>query len=229
MSYPKNPDTIVLKNRYYPKGIREIDLWNYYQKNKVRLLKEVVGRDLFVYLAVDNEPIIQRKGTSTRFIRLNPSNYDQLMTGRTLSVHSTMKRNEDIGIIDIDCDDLRRAKVACLETFEYLMTDIPFLKKATIRFTGKTGFHIFCTLTRKTNIDSVRFLFKKFLSESPLSKKYTIEGKRHPGTPNLDLAPNKFRGGFISLHSLSIIGLRCMEIDHGDVINFTPHRALMRI
>ena len=38
MGYPKNPDSIVLKNKYYPNGLKEIDIWNYYQKNKRNML-----------------------------------------------------------------------------------------------------------------------------------------------------------------------------------------------
>ena len=39
MSYPQNPETLVIQNKYYPKGLREIDIWNYYQKNKNLLFK----------------------------------------------------------------------------------------------------------------------------------------------------------------------------------------------
>ena len=40
MAYPENPETIVIKNRFYPRGLREIDVWNHYQKVKRQLLAE---------------------------------------------------------------------------------------------------------------------------------------------------------------------------------------------
>ena len=42
---------------------------------------------------------------------------------------------------------------------------------------------------------------------------------------NIDLASNKYRGGFITLHSLSIEGLKCMEIKRSDLGNFIKEMA----
>jgi len=226
---PKNPDTIIIKNVFYPKGLREIDVWNYYQKEKSRILKETSGRDLMLAIMVDvNKPVLLRKGSQTKFIRLNPSNYDEVMHGRVITVYSTMKRTDDIAIIDIDCDNFRKAKIAALKTFEFVMQSIPILRTADLRFTGKEGFHIFCTLGRKYNIDSIRLLLKKFLTESNLTIEYDVEQKRRSGIPNLDLSPNKMRGAFITLHSLSIVGLRCAEVSHRSILSFNPLSSLIK-
>lgn len=225
MAYPEHPQTVIVQNKFYPQGLREIDVWEHYQRVKPKLLKEVYNRDLMFWIMVDvNKPIVLRKGTTTRYLRLTNSNYDDLIHGRVISIHAAMRRSEDIGIIDIDAPDLRSGKVAALETYEFAITKIPIIKTAEIRYTGKTGFHIFCTLIRKINIDSVRHLFKKFLLQSDLANKYTIDYKRG-NVPNLDLAPDKFRGNYICLHALSIWGLQCMQIDHGDVLRFNPMQA----
>ena len=42
---------------------------------------------------------------------------------------------------------------------------------------------------------------------------------------NLDLAPNKYRGGYITLGSLSVLGLRCMEISLRSVSRFRKESA----
>jgi len=228
MSYPQNPNTVLFSNRYYPKGFREIDTWSYYQSVKRELLKETVQRDLMFYLIVDGKEIILRKGTATKYLRLNPGNYDELITGRTISIHSTMKREDEIAIIDIDCDNWRLAKIATVDTFQFVAANLSFVPKVTIRYTGKTGFHVVCHMGRKTKTDGNRFLLRKFLSESDLAKKYTVEMKRVRGIPNLDLAPNKFRGGFITLHALSTMGLKCMEVDSSDVMKFDPSRARVK-
>ena len=69
---------------------------------------------------------------------------------------------------------------------------------------------------------------RKFLQESELSKVYTIEGKRRAGIPNLDMAPNKFKGNYITLNSLSIWGLRCVEVPYGTLMSFDPRMALIK-
>ena len=69
MSYPANPETIVIKNKFYPKGLREIDIWNYYQKAKVNILRNTINRDIMFFIMVDvNKPIVRRKGNN-EFIR----------------------------------------------------------------------------------------------------------------------------------------------------------------
>jgi len=226
MAYPEHPKTIIIKNKFYPKGLREVDVWEYYRYKKSRILDQTRNRDLMLGVMTDiNKPVLLRKGQTTKFIKLNNSNYDNIMHGRITTIYSTMKRSEDIAIIDIDCDNFRRGQVAALEAYEFVMDKVPIISGAQIRYTGKTGFHIFCDLVRKIDVDSSRLLFRKFLLESDLSKKYTVEHKRRRGIPNLDLSPNKFKGAFITLHSLSILGLKCMKIDHGDLLSFNPHKA----
>jgi len=222
MSYPEHPNTIIVKNEFYPNGLREIDVWNHYQKVKGPLLQQVINRDLMFFIMVDiNKDIVLRKGKTTRFLRLNTSNYDTLITGRTISIHSTMKRNENFGIIDIDTDDFEEAKLAALKVYNYMTKNY----NTTIRFSGKNSFHIVCEFGRERNIDSIRSELEKHLGRSELSKEYTIGYRRTKGIPNLDLSPNKFRGGFITLHSLSTIGLKCMEIDPGRVLRFKRENA----
>ena len=109
------------------------------------------------------------------------------------------------------------------------MDKVPIVTTASIRFTGKTSFHIFCEFGRKLKIDAIRFLLGKFLRQSDLAKVYTIEAKRRPGVPNLDLAPNKYRGNFITLHSLSIWGLKCMEVPYTSLASFDPSKARIKI
>jgi hypothetical protein len=230
MAYPQNPETIILQNKYYPQGFKEIDSYNYYQKNKARILQQTMGRDLMFWIATDiNKSIIQRKGKETNYIRLNNSNYDNTVHGRVISIHSSMKRTDDIGIIDIDCEVWDEAKQATIDTYEYVIQKFPIVNSAEIRFTGKSSFHIFCKLNRPLNVDATRFLFEKFLRESPLMRKYTLQQKRELGTANLDLAPNKYRGAYITLHSLSTWGLRCIIIDHGDILKFDPYHATVKV
>jgi|ADurb_Ile_03_Slu_FD_contig_41_1192934_length_2499_multi_4_in_0_out_0_4 hypothetical protein len=221
MSYPDHPDTIIIKNEFYPDGLREIDIWNYYQKVKGPLLQQVINRDLMFFIMVNvNKDIVLRKGKTTRFLRLNNQNYDTLITGRTVSIHSTMKRHENFGIVDIDTDDFDEAKLAAFKVYNHMTKSY----NTSIRFTGKSSFHVVCEFNREKDIDNIRNEFEQKMRDSNLSQ-YTIGYRRTGRVPNLDLSSNKLRGGFITLHSLSTIGLRCMEIDSTKIIRFRKELA----
>jgi len=230
MSYPNNPDTVVVKNKFYPNGLREIDVWNHYQKVKVPFLKETYNRDLMFYIMVDvNRPIIKRK-IDNKFIRLIPKNYDTLITGRTVSIHSAMKSYEDFSIIDIDVDPsdgFRWAKKATNDVYEYIIDKVPIVRKVTIRYSGKKAFHIVCDFSRKFKSEAMKhILINQYLRKSDLAKVYTInEKKAHPGVPNLDLNRNCLRCNYITLHSLSVWGLKCIEVEYNKLMSFEPMRA----
>lgn len=231
MSYPEHPDTIVIQNPFYPKGLKEIDIWNYYQKVKPELLHEVLARELTFWIMTDiNKPIVRRKAKE-EYLTLNKSNYDKLITGRTVSIHSGMRIYEDFGIIDVDIDPydgFKWARKVTRDVYDFVMEKMPLVSNATIRFTGKGSFHVVCHFGKKIKSDVIRFLLEKFLRGSPLARAYTIGGKRRAGIPNLDLARNCLRCNYITLHSLSIIGLRCMKVDYNDLMSFDPREARIK-
>ncbi|MCF8019807.1 MAG: hypothetical protein K9L62_10390 [Vallitaleaceae bacterium] len=231
MSYPKNPNTIVIKNRFYPQGLTELDIWSYYDNVKGAFLQATKNRDLTALIMIQpNKPIL-RRNLGGKTIRLTPQNYDQIITGRTVGFYSSMTSMEQIGIIDIDVDPrdgLKWAKQTTLDVFDFVMDKMPLVRKANIIYTGKTSFHVVCDFGKKMKIDSIRFLLQKFLRNSELSNKYTIEAKRRPGIPNLDLSPNKIRGNYITLHSLSLIGLKCMEVNYNQIISFDPRKTRIK-
>lgn len=231
MSYPEHPETIILRNKFYPKGLREIDVWNYYQKVKRSILEETRNRDLMFIIMVDtNKPIIKRKSSTGGYLRLNSKNYDTLITGRTLSIHSAMGMYEDFGILDIDVDPrdgFRWSREATIKTYEFIMDKVPLVTSASIRFTGKTSFHIKCDFGRKIKIDRIQFLLEKFLKHSELSKVYLIGGKRTPGIPNIDIR-NCLRCNYITLNALSILGLRSIEVPYNKIKSFNPQMARIK-
>ena len=231
MSYPENPETIVIKNKFYPRGFREIDVWNYYQSVKPKILMETKNQDLMFVIMTDvNKPIIRRRGSGGT-IRLTPQNYDQMISGRTLSIHSSMSSVSTFGIIDIDIDPrdgIGVAKKATQDTYDYIMDRVPLVKKVQIRFTGKSSFHILCDFERRMKVDTMRFLLQKFLQESHLSRVYQVGGKRRSGVPNLDLGRNCLRCNHIALHALSIWGMKCMEVPYMRLNAFNVREAIVR-
>ena len=229
MSYPENPNTQIIKTKYYPKGLREIDIWNYYQKEKPRILDQTRGRDLMFFIATDlNKFIVKRKGQQKNFIQLTNSNYDNIITGRTVSIHCVMKPYEDIAIIDIDSDNFQEAKEATMDLY-YIMMEAPFIKSCKILFTGKSSFHIHCTIIRKIRIESIKHLVQNHFKKSKIENKYTMQQKRTGKVPNIDLSPLKSKGTYICENSLSILGLKCMEVSYVNMSGFNPYQATIKV
>ncbi len=67
-----------------------------------------------------------------------------------------------------------------------------------------------------------------FIIKSDLIKKYTVESRRREGIVNIDLSVNKMAGGFISLYSLSRIGLPCVEVDPKRIFKFKPEQVKIK-
>ena len=225
MSYPQNPGTIVIKNQFYPKGLQENDIFNYYIAHKNSILQQVRNRDVMFAIMIDvNKPVMRRK-LNGRFIKLTNSNYEKIITGRTIALYSTMGFYEDMAIIDIDTDSFDEAKKVTPEVYEEIIK-ANFITDCEIRYTGKTGFHIICNFPAKININKAREMIESYLKTTELTKKYTIAAKRTKGIPNIDLwATNKKNGAFITLNSLSIIGLKCMNVPINNLSNFMAKTA----
>jgi hypothetical protein len=227
MSIPNNPETLVIQNSFYPDGLREIDIYDYYQKAKVKILRDVIGKNLTFYFAtsLNNIVVMRRAKTPTGYLRLNYSNYDEVITGRTISIHSNFGRTSDFGIVDIDIDDFDLAKRTTYKVYNYLIKNCKFVEDIQIKYSGKESFHLICNLKRTMYVDNFRLVMRKFLVESNLNNEYTIERKRIKGIPNLDLSSNKYLGGYITLNSLSVIGLKSMLVSEHEVMKFKKEFA----
>ena len=230
MGKPTSPTTVILKNKYYPQGLREIDVWHYYHTVKRDLISVNVGMQMMVYIMTDlNKPIIRRYESDKKPIYLDNKSFDRVVTGRTISFHASMNPQSKLGIIDVDVhpnDGFKWAQRATVDTYDYIMEKIPFIRSAQIQYTGKSSFHIICDFGRSMRADTIRFMLEKFLRQSPLAKVYTInEKKSYPGVPNLDLNRNAFRANHISLHSLSTWGLKSVIVGYNQILNFDPRKA----
>jgi len=226
MSYPQNPETVIIKNEFYPEGLREIDIWKYYQKVKVPLLRETLGKTLIVFFAVDlNKFTVLRKNKSGQLIRLNHRDFNEVVSGRTVCFNNTMGKYSDYGIIDIDIDNFDLAKETAIDIYDTMWKDRKYIDDVKIRFTGKNSFHIICYLKNEFHIEDIKRILYNFLIEQKINKKYTITGRRTRGIPNLDLNRNVFNSGHISLYSLSIDGLRCMYVEPKRLRNFKKDMA----
>jgi len=223
----KNPDTILIQNEYYPKGLTELDINNYYHSIKNKLIYEIQNRELILFIGTDiNKTIVRRHDKNDEYITIHKNNFDQIMHGRVVSIVSTMKRVESFGIIDIDYYDFKICKDIVLNISEYLK-NLTIIDHISIRFTGKSSFHIIVYFKIKYEINWIRSYLNEILNNK-FKDIYDISYKRNSTIPNLDLSPNKFRGGFITQYSLSIIGLKCMEVPLRQIPSFDKQFAKIK-
>jgi hypothetical protein len=139
-----------------------------------------------------------------------------------------MQNNENFGIVDVDSNDFRKSKNATADVYDYLKSLREF-KNLEIRYTGKEGFHIVCFMNQKKHIDEIRNLLKEHLNNKFKGKYEIAYHKKLGAQVNLDLSSNKYRGGFITLGSLSVLGLRCMKISRGKLPSFRKDDAKIKL
>lgn len=219
MSVPKNPNTIVVKNEFYPNGLTEGQVWNYYQNYKGVILNNTRGRDLMFAIMVEvNNPVIKRHENKTSLIRLDNNNYDKMITGRTITIYSTMKAYEDFFIVDVDTDNWNKA-ISVTKYVYNLIQKADFVRDIKLLYTGKNSFHIYAKLANRMPIDRIRYIVDSYL-KSNQTNEFTILPKRNNNKPNIDLFINKYRGAYITESSLSIMGLKAIFIPISKIDTF---------
>lgn len=220
MSYPKNPDNIVIKNKYYPNGLTELDIYNYYIDNKKLILKNLGNRNNAFTIIDENSKVIFKRYEKSQLgllYKLNKNNYDTIITGRTITIHSIMGAAESFGIIDIDSEDLNQTKMAANNIINYFKNKTNY--KFDIRFSGGTGFHIYIYFNRLYFIDDIKRILIKELHKGKFDEKYNINKTRGIKV-NLDLSSNKRNGAFITTGSLSNSGLISKLISEQELYKF---------
>jgi hypothetical protein len=229
MAEPKNPQQIILKNQFYEHGLKEIDIWEHYQKNKRIILNETRLKEVIFFLATDVNKTVVLRNYMGKPIYLTPSNYDFMIGGRTLSVHTTMGLHSKYGLIDIDISDFNRAKDITEETY-FFLNKAPFVDSCEIRFTGKDSFHVKANFKKEFAIDDIRYMLKDYFENETMEVgyRYTVKHKREAEIPNIDLATNKHRGSHIALGALSVMGLECVKVDIKRLKSFRKEMAVIK-
>lgn len=215
---PSNPLNILIKNQFYPKGLTEIELYNFWQKQKDIILKNTSSEVFFFFSNKLNESVIKRHNTSDNFIKLNSINYDKLITSHIVGIISTMDKRSKFGIVDIDSpkideisssSEFNEIKQATQKVFDYFSK----FNKCQIYYTGKNGFHVYVYFDRSMSPDQIKsYLTNRINENKDLLLDYTFQSKRTDSKINLDLSPNKKSGGYITPGSINKIGLICTNV-----------------
>ncbi len=214
---PKSPETVILKNKYYPKGLTEKQVYDYYMKLKRSLLSYIGNRSVSFFLIIDGKIIVKRKDKSGARIKLTPANYEELITGRTLSIFiNRMSKMTDYIVIDIDSG--KGTPFSKLSNAFDVARRI--MKKSELRseealFTGR-GIHYIVHFDKKQDIDKLR---NNVISNLKSQNEYpvTITRKPSPGKVSFDMSPNFRNSMHVSKYSLSKEGLKVLDIHKGPI------------
>lgn len=211
-SYPKNPEKIVIKNKYYPTGLTEKEVYEYYQNNKKKILDWIGERYVAFFLELEDQMLIKRKDSKGNFIRLKEGNFDELITGRTLQIHVQIPVKTNYFVVDIDSrtEDFKEIKKAAKIVKEITEKDLD-VRFFEFLFTSTTGIHTIGYMNQIRNIDDIRKTLFKLLNENQEKYRVNIREKKTRGI-NFDLSPNYKNSLHISRYSLTKEGLICDDI-----------------
>lgn len=224
MSAPQNPETVIIKNEAYPQGLTQGQVWKYYQDHKGFILNNIKNRDIMFAIMVDlNKSIMKRRGANLEVIQLNNNNYDTILTGRTVTLYPAMKAYEDFCVIDIDSDNWVKAQEVTSYIYN-VMEKADFVMNLKILYTGKNSFHIHCQLRNRYPINKLKMIILDHIQRNQ-TQAFTIQHKRTSIKPNIDLSPMKYKGTYIAEGSLSIWGLKCMQVKINELRNFKKWKA----
>jgi len=207
---------IIVRNKYYPDGLRENDAVIFHHKNKETILNEVGKNKIVLCIATDvNKYVIVRK-IKNEELRLNRENFDYLIHPRVISIFKEISPVTNEWCIDIDAGkntdeyDIKVAVQKTLDIFDELY-ELGWIKNKNYRITNtSTGYHVFGYLTQRNtnfrNYEMAKNVFEKLRNEYSKS--------RGDSDISIDLSVMKPRGCHIVVGSLNRNGLACLDISN---------------
>lgn len=226
MAAPKNPNTIIIQNSYYPKGLTEGKIYEYYMRNKESIIKEINGRFVLVFLVPKKNESVVLRNRGGNEILLNRLNYDEVISGRTISI--SVERGSQIDYFCVDIDGGKSVKEQQLKRAVDDVCRGPIQIVAPRRRVSSTasGYHVYLYLKKSMSIEAAHKTLKSLL-QSTFGDKYNITGK--PPKPNeikLDISPTTNRGSHTVIGALCRNGLACKDVTN-TISRFNRKQAII--
>lgn len=210
----KNPDTIIIQNLYYPNGLTEIQIYNYYQNIKSELILNSLNHDILLFLFTDlNKYIVKRKDENGNNIRLTHENFDRIIAGRVVGINIIVKPILTYICIDIDPgyntseNDLK----ICIEKLIILYNKYNNFKYYKI-FNSSKGYHFWYFLKQPIKTEKAKDFIYDLLLKENLEHSYNINRKKKDKIINLDFSCINNNGNHPIIKSLNRNGLIYKDI-----------------
>lgn len=231
MAFPKHPMDMILP------GIREIDVYNYYEGVKGKMLEELKGRNIFIGIIPKeykpgSKPVYVRHpyDKAADYITINSEkDFEIYHTGRTLEVHITMPQAAPYYVVDYDAGDepFSKTKFIVGEIADKLKA-LPEVKDIEIRYTGKRGFHVIADLKKSRDVDEARTFLHGWLKKNFSNRDDVVFGESPSGGKGaLGLTCMKLNGGQIAKWSLRPSGRCCVDVPRANLASFQKEDADM--
>jgi len=214
---------ILLINKYYPSGLTEEKVLEYYMDNKETVLKECGDAYIIFYIVLENgQTVIKRRDTDGKYIKLDEKNYEKHVHKRVLSLWREHESFTNKWIFDLDFgpnikENLKKDCVYDILGFYSNLYERGWTwNVSSYRITNtSTGYHVFLEMKRRnSSINNVRLAeeeLKKYFEES----NYIINRRNKYKAYNdiiIDLSPMYPRGSYVVPFSLNKNGLICEDV-----------------
>lgn len=209
-SAPSNPNSIVIKNKFYPSGLTEKQIYNYYIQNKQKIVKWINGRYVAFFLKLEDGTVVVKRKHSGSLINLTLENFDTIITGRTNSIYVEHSNPTNYFVVDIDAGE--GVSYKSITKASELATDLltSLTKDWERLYSSPHGMHLIGHLKKTMDLDELRRLVEIKLHNQ---SEYLVNVKgRKPNTINYDLSPNYNRSIHMCRYSLTKEGLICDDI-----------------
>jgi len=237
-----NPENVIIPpNEWYKEGLKEKDVVEYYNKVSNKIVGQYTQYDLEGMTALkpeDEEKVIFKRNAHVEVLGMKIGDkkaFDQLNTGRMIEFHFALGDSTPFIWVDMDPKEgfpWADTKSIAMELAKG-MTDSIDGAETEIRFSGKSGFHIYRILESPIPIDEARGIISKFLDDYIKGKnddRLTTKVTRDSNTMRLDFSTLHRTGGLRMAYSMAYpTGLICRPVSAGELADFEKSDATIQL
>ena len=213
-------DTILIQNRYYPKGLTKQRIEKHYNTYKNYILAELNQKAVVLFVAPTTNNLIVKRNIDGQPIILTKYNYDNLMTNRVVSISVEFGPITDLWFVDIDPGkqvnkkDLINTTTKVVEIFKNLYeTGYAKVKQPRV-VTTSSGFHVMIKMKDRSTVKTTQIKIQDLLEKEFKKSELVVVNKRRKREDEiiLDLSPLNKRGSRVVPYSLNRNGLMCIDV-----------------
>jgi hypothetical protein len=234
-NYPSHPNNVIIaSNEYYSNGLKESDIWDYYDAVKDTIVANLKDHDVMLVLNADGEVYKRHDKDPNSFIRIaSTSDFDHYNNGRTVEFHKAIGNSTDYGLVDIDPrENVPFSKVKKVVGKVYdLLSSLPNIDNVDLIYSGGRGFHLYPKYSSLRDTNELRTelnaILGSFIAETN-DNTITTSIPRFTDQIRLDTTTLKSTGSLRVKDSLNgRTGLRCIYIDRKDLPRFEKKSAII--
>jgi len=157
-NYPEHPDTVLIKNEFYPYGLSEHMVWKHVENHKKDFLKQLDGRKVLLIIKTDGGPVLRRKDGDREYEIKSKGDIEELNSGRVMEFHIVAGKETDVAWVDLDPKDdfdFDEALEIARELVPVL-SDVTGSKDVVLKYSGGRGFHLINWLNSSVGVDDLR-------------------------------------------------------------------------